>query len=86
MTGQWGGAIARLAPPGFYTVKEAARLVGCSPDRLTRLRKKQKYVPHFSMMCGTVNVPLYHESDIQYLKYWFPGPAPVDPKTGLALL
>lgn len=60
--------MVRRMSPTRYTVKEAAGLVGKSPDTLTRWRKTGTYEPSESIKAGSLTVWLYTDDDIDRMR------------------
>lgn len=60
--------MVRRMTPTRYTVKEAAALVGRSPDTLVRWRKDGIYQPSDSTNVGSLVVWLYTDKDIQAMR------------------
>lgn len=68
MTTQNIATMVRRMTPTRYAVKEAAELVGKSPDTLVRWRRTGLYVPSDQMRVGKLTVYLYTDRDIENMK------------------
>lgn len=60
--------MVRRMTPARYTVKEAAALVGRSPDTLVRWRRSGRFVPSDRQQIGRLLIWLYTDEDIEEMK------------------
>lgn len=70
MTGSDGiKSMIRRMTPTRYTVKEAAALVGRSPDTLVRWRKNGRFMPSDTIKAGQLTVYLYSDKDVELMRH-----------------